>query len=231
MNATRVVSLLERRDARAPPRPCSEPAVIFIHGTGSFRVAGVFCRRERFGEGRSTLKALETPRLRLDPQRAEHAEAMFDGLSRESLYEFLAEEPPASVGALRKRYARLESRRPPRGDGRWLNWVVLTKPELRASGYVQATVSGSTASIAYVLFEHVWGRGFAREAAEAMLGELRDTYSVLSATATVDPRNRRSIRLLEQLGFTLAGTRRGAEWVHGILADEARFIRPLVSQG
>lgn len=104
---------------------------------------------------------------------------------------------------------------------------MLAKPELRARGYVQATVGRATAGIAYVLFEDAWGYGLASEAVEAMLVHLRDAYAVHSAHASVDPRNHRSIRLLVRLGFALAQTRTGAAWLHGVVADEAEYTLQL----
>ena len=52
---------------------------------------------------------LETSRLRLDPSRKEHANAMFAGLSDDRLYRFIPDVPPASIEALRARYANVSS--------------------------------------------------------------------------------------------------------------------------
>jgi hypothetical protein len=138
------------------------------------------------------VKTLEKEHTTLEPLRAGHASAMFEGderhqrgLPNRRLYEFIAEEPPESVSTLTKRYARLEVRRPPVGHEIWLNWVLLTKPTLRPCGYVQATLRGTRASIAYVLFEDAWGRGLASEAVDVMIEHLRDAYSVLTVLDTV----------------------------------------------
>lgn len=173
------------------------------------------------------MNTLETQRVRLEPLTAQHAEAMFQGLSNPRLYEFIAEEALKSIDELRRRYTRLESRRSPDGREAWLNWVLFSKPELRARGYVQATVHDTGASVAFVLFEDAWGQGFAREAVGLMLPHLRDAYGARTASATVDPRNRRSVRLLEALGFALAKMRTGAELVHGVLTDEAEYVLPI----
>lgn len=170
------------------------------------------------------MTALETGRMRLEPLRADDAGVMFEGLSNTRLYAFIEEEPPASVEALRARYQRLESRLSPGGDESWLNWVILTKPDLGARGYVQATVCGESASIAYVLFEDAWGQGLAKEAVQVMLVHLRDAWSVRTARATVDPRNLRSVRLLERLHFALAQTRRGQAPLRGVLAHEVDYV-------
>jgi hypothetical protein len=77
-------------------------------------------------------------------------------------------QPPASVDALRARYAKLESRRS--GDGReqWLNWVI-RMDGAGLIGYVQATVhANGSAAIAYEMASAHWGRGLGRAATEAM---------------------------------------------------------------
>ena len=58
---------------------------------------------------------LLTPRLRLEPIEPHHADALFEGLQSERLYEFIADSPPVSLDALRQRYARLALRRSPDG--------------------------------------------------------------------------------------------------------------------
>lgn len=49
-------------------------------------------------------------------------------------------------------------------------------------------------------------QGFAREAADAVLGYARDRLSFTRVLAIVDPENVRSVRLLEGLGMRRAGT-------------------------
>ncbi len=149
------------------------------------------------------MRRIDTARLTLEPQVAAHAEAMFAVLSDPKIYEY-ENEPPPSLEWLRKRYARLETRQSADGRERWLNWVL----RLRSSepiGYVQATLHpDGRAAIAYELASAFWGRGYAHEAASAMLAELREHYAVRSFSAVLRGDNRRSLRLLERLGFSPA---------------------------
>ncbi len=157
--------------------------------------------------------SLETSRLRLVPLGPEHADAMFAGLSDIRLYEFLDEAPPANVESLRARYDRWSRRKSPDDTEDWLNWVVLSESDQRCLGYVQATVFPTrVAEIGYVLFREEWGHGFAREAVGAMLLHLGDVYNAVSFRAIVDPRNARSIRLLQSLNFTETPRHPGVEW-------------------
>jgi len=139
----------------------------------------------------------------LEPQVAAHAQEMFAVLSDPAIYEY-ENEPPQSVAGLRERFAELETRWSPNGREQWLNWVIRL-PGAGLIGYVQATVhAGGRASIAYELNSAYWGRGLARQAVEAMVGELIEHYGVLRLSAVLKQANQRSFRLLQRIGFTLA---------------------------
>ncbi|HUH91535.1 MAG TPA: GNAT family N-acetyltransferase [Casimicrobiaceae bacterium] len=149
------------------------------------------------------MRTLATDRLTLEPQTAEHAEEMFAVLSDPAIYEY-ENQPPPSLAWLRKRFARLESRRSGNGRERWLNWVIRL-PSSELIGYVQATVhDDGHAAIAYELSSAHWGRGLAQNAVAAMIRELAECYGVGRLTAVLKRDNRRSGRLLERLGFAEA---------------------------
>jgi [ribosomal protein S5]-alanine N-acetyltransferase len=170
------------------------------------------------------MKELHTPRLRLEPLGPQHAEAFFDGLSSESIYDFISDAPPDSVFDLRRRFAELARGESPSGSERWLNWAVWIRSEKRYVGYVQATVVGDReATLAYVFFPNAWGRGYAREAVKCMIDWLRGEYPDLELRAYVAVRNQRSISLLNHLGFACVNIRTRAELIRGVLSDEAEF--------
>jgi len=150
-----------------------------------------------------TMARIESDRLVLEPQVAAHAEAMFDVLRDPAIYQY-ENEPPSSVEWLRDRFTRLESRQSSSGQEHWLNWVIRL-PSGELIGYVQATVyADGRATIAYILHSGYWGRGLASEAVRAMIGELRARYDVRRLSAVLKRDNRRSLRLLEGLGFQRA---------------------------
>ena len=166
------------------------------------------------------MNTLHTARLTLLPQCAAHADAMFALLGDPLIYEH-EDEPPASVDALRTRFAWLESRRSADGREHWLNWVV--RPVGAADdmliGYMQATVRADGAAlIAYVFGSAHWGRGLASEATAAVLDELAAHYRVSEFLAVLKRANRRSLRLLERHGFVPAPA--AALAAHPIDADE-----------
>jgi RimJ/RimL family protein N-acetyltransferase len=151
------------------------------------------------------MHVIETASLTLEPQVVAHAEEMFAVLSDPAIYEY-ENEPPPSVEWLRARFAKLESRRSTDGQEQWLNWVIRL-PTSELIGFVQATVrSKGRAAIAYELSSAYWGRGLARQAVQAMIGELVERYEVRSLSAVFKRENHRSMRLLERLGFSLASS-------------------------
>jgi RimJ/RimL family protein N-acetyltransferase len=128
---------------------------------------------------------------------------MFAVLSDPAIYEY-ENAPPPSVQWLRQRYAKLESRRSADGREQWLNWVIRL-PASGLIGYVQATLyPDGRAAIAYELSSRYWGRGLAREAVAAMIGELVENYGANTLSAVFKAKNQRSLRLLERLGFRRA---------------------------
>jgi len=152
----------------------------------------------------AAMRPVDLPGLRLEPQRAAHADEMFVVLSDPAIYAY-ENEPPQSLEGLRERFAALESRRSPNGREQWLNWVVRRLPQDDLIGYVQATLHpDGHASIAYELASAHWGRGLGSAAVGAMLRELAAQYGVQRYSAVLKQANTRSLRLLQRLGFALA---------------------------
>jgi ribosomal-protein-alanine N-acetyltransferase len=175
------------------------------------------------------MRTIETAALTLEPQLARHADEMFEVLSDPAIYEY-ENQAPASLDALRRRYAALESRRSPDGVDQWLNWVIRL-PHGEAIGYVQATVwPDGRAAIAYELGSAWWGRGLARRAVEAMVDELVAQHDVQRLSAVLKRANLRSRRLLERLGFELASQdeqrRRGVDADELLMERAARTALP-----
>ena len=144
------------------------------------------------------MQVIRTSRLVLEPLTVAHAPAMFEVLRDPLLYRYLDDPPPPSLEHLQSVYAKLEARRSPDGREIWLNWIVVCDAPI---GFVQATISGGDADVAYVLRSAHWGQGYAFEAMTAMLEHLAASYDVRRFFATVEEQNERSIRLLERLGF------------------------------
>jgi [ribosomal protein S5]-alanine N-acetyltransferase len=149
------------------------------------------------------MRALQTPRLQLEPQLALHAQDMFAVLSDPAIYEY-ENAPPASLEWLRERFTKLETRHSADASEQWLNWVLRQRGG-GLIGYVQATVQADgQAFIAYELASAHWGRGLGSEAVAAMIDELEAAYGVHTLLAIFKRPNQRSRRLLDRLGFAAA---------------------------
>ncbi|GAB3305448.1 GNAT family N-acetyltransferase [Epidermidibacterium keratini] len=81
-------------------------------------------------------------------------------------------------------------------------------------------------SLGFCLNESAWGRGYATEAAHALLGWAYESLDLNRVQAECDTRNGASARVLEKLGFVLEGTLRedcivngdvSDSWVYGLL--------------
>ena len=118
--------------------------------------------------------SLETPRLQLSPMLASHAKVMYPILSDRHLNFFTRDEPPESESALEERYRYLEGRKSPDELQLWLNWIVALQNGNTAIGYIQATVSKTHAEIAWVIGLDWQGKGYASEAASALVVWLRE---------------------------------------------------------
>ena len=153
-----------------------------------------------------TADTLWTKRVVLEALRVSHAASLLGPLRHRDIYRYIDERRPKSLRTLRSRYRLLVRGHSPRNRAeRWLNWVIRLRHPSRHVGYVQATVlPKGDAYIGYVVSPRWWGRGIGREAVAAVIARLR-SRGVRTFIATVDPRNRRSIGLLERLGFRREG--------------------------
>ena len=144
---------------------------------------------------------IATARLRLVPLRVEDAAEMAAVLAAPSLYAFTGGEPP-TVDGLRDRYAT-QVERSADDDEAWRNWIVREGGEDgdgAAVGYVQATVTADTADVAWVIGEPWQGRGYASEAAQAMVGWL-GTHGVRTVTAHIRPDHEASAAVADRVGL------------------------------
>lgn len=83
--------------------------------------------------------------------------------------------------------------------------------------------SNGRAGIGYALHHEHWGCGLAAEAVDALLHFAFQALPLRRLEADVDPRNTRSIKLLERLGFKAEGLLRERWQVAGEITDSAIF--------
>ena len=115
------------------------------------------------------------------------------------------------VGALRAQFKRWESGRSPDGRECRLNWVVTSRGDARALGWVQATVSSGVAVIAYAIVPSERGRGVATDALRTVTRWLYEQPGITAVEANIDPENRASQAVAAKAGFTRTDRRRAGE--------------------
>jgi RimJ/RimL family protein N-acetyltransferase len=141
---------------------------------------------------------LRTARLTLRPLRPADAAEMAVVLADPALHAFTG-GAPLDPDALRARYERLAAGSPDPAVT-WHNWVLHLTAEDRLTGYVQATVAGGTAEVAWVVGTPWQGRGLAGEAARALVAWLRDR-GVGLVVAHVHPDHRASAAVAARAGL------------------------------
>ena len=167
---------------------------------------------------------LGTERLVLEPILPAHASVLHESSQDERLYQFIPQDPPASLQTLEDRYDFLSARRSPDGREAWLNWALRERSSGAYAGTLEATVyDKGTAIIAYMVFVPHQRRGFAAEACGRLLEHLFEDYRVAKIAAEIDTRNAASIALVEALGFERVGFHKDADHFKGASSDEYRY--------
>ena len=152
---------------------------------------------------------LASERLVLEPLRPEHADEMAPLLDDAALHTFIGGAPLARE-RLRARYERQAAGQSPDGAEGWLNWVARRRDTGEAVGTVQATLAerGGTlvARVAWVIASAQQRRGYAREAAAAMIAWLRGAGASVFV-AHIHPRHLASMAVARALGLAPTPTR------------------------
>jgi RimJ/RimL family protein N-acetyltransferase len=152
-----------------------------------------------------TTPRIRTDRLELVPLAPSDAKEMVGVLADPSLYTFIGGGPPA-LGALAVQYDTWTAGSPKAGET-WHNWVIRLRDGGIAAGHLQATVidadsiAPANATIAWIVGTPWQGRGYATEAAKAVVAWL-EVGGLEVITAHVHPHNVASARVAERAGLT-----------------------------
>jgi RimJ/RimL family protein N-acetyltransferase len=125
---------------------------------------------------------------------------MVEVLSDTILYTFIGGEPP-TLADLQDRY-RHQVAGSPRDDESWLNWII--RVEEVAIGFVQATVVGDSADLAWVIGTEWQGQGYASEASAAMKSWLT-ARGVVHFLAHIHPNHHASAAVATSIGLRPTG--------------------------
>ena len=141
---------------------------------------------------------LQTRSLSLLPLRETDAREMMSILADRGLYRFTGGGPP-TLRDLEARY-RSQVSGPSSGSDVWHNWILRLQESDCAIGFVQATLSGNTADVAWLVGTD-WQRcGYAKEAAAEMCRWLREC-GIGSLTAHIHPNHLASELVAKAIGL------------------------------
>lgn len=141
-----------------------------------------------------------TPRLSLDDLRVDDAVEMVDVLAAPALYEFTGGAAP-SLPELQARY-QAQVAGSGDADEQWRNWIV--RIDGGAVGFVQATVTSTTATLAWVIGAQWQGRGHATSAVGAMI-RILVSEGVDAFDAWIAPGHAASERVAIRSGLVATG--------------------------
>jgi RimJ/RimL family protein N-acetyltransferase len=167
--------------------------------------------RQPFGDDEPMANLIGTDRLNLVRIREADAEEMAAVLGDPDLYRFIGGTAP-TTGELRERY-RAWIAGPSSARETWHNWTIRLRFEGdRPIGHLQATVleDGRRADIAWVIGRRWQGRGYASEAAKALVGWL-GANGVASVTAHIHPDHVASGRVAAHAGLAATDEVEGGE--------------------
>ena len=148
--------------------------------------------------------SIGTERLVLRPLRVADAEEMVEVLGDPALHEYIGGRP-LGPEELRRRFAAMVAG-PGRPDELWRSWVVRRRADSAAVGTMQATLTrhaeGWKAEVAWVVGVPWQGRGYAAEAARALVGWLLEA-GVGELVAHVHPDHAASARVAAAAGLVV----------------------------
>lgn len=126
----------------------------------------------------------------------------------------------------RRFIAALAPRQP--GEPGWFQFALEEKDTGRFVGDCGLNIDAKDKRLAqtgYTLARAFWNRGLATEAVRGLADFAFARFGLHRITASVDPRNAASCRVLEKAGFVKEAHFRQSEWFKGHWADDAVYAR------
>ena len=112
------------------------------------------------------------------------------------------------------------------GEQGWFQFALERAEDRRFIGDCGLKISEADnrlAQIGYTLAPQYWSHGYAQEAVRALIDYAFSNFPIHRITASVDPRNVASVRVLEKSGFAKEAHFRQSEWFKGAWADDAIY--------
>ena len=161
-------------------------------------------------------ETIRTKRLLLRPLTLADAEAFFRYRSLPEICRFQSFQPKTHAEI--ETFLRANEQTSPDVPGTWRQLAVCLRDGTLIGDIGLHTLDEYQLELGYTLAPEQQGKGFATEAVLAVLGQAFSVWNKHRVTASVDPENRASIRLLERLGFVpeahfRKSYRTNSEWV------------------
>jgi aminoglycoside 6'-N-acetyltransferase len=166
---------------------------------------------------------IATERLVLRRFRPADAPTLRDYRSDREVARYQGWDGPLSVDDAEELVAAFASQDP--GAAGWFQYAIERKVDGVHIGDIGVRLHDNLmeVDIGYTLAPVAQGHGYMTEALRGLLDHLFHERGLHRASAECDPRNLRSARLLERLGFRLEGHRRASAWLHGEWADDLLY--------
>jgi RimJ/RimL family protein N-acetyltransferase len=132
-------------------------------------------------------------------------DALFDLWTDASVRRFLFDDRVISRAEARDFLERSEASFEEAGYGLWLSFEKATGALAGFAGLLRS--SGDDPHLIFGTDARLWGRGYAFQAASAVLRYAFETLGIARVAADVDEPNHASIRVLEKLGMRRTGRR------------------------
>ena len=168
-----------------------------------------------------SFEPIRTERLILRPSQLDDAEAAYQRRRLPEVARYQDWELPYTREQAEERMAQLVAMDGP-ADGEW--WS-LTVVDARAPGKILGdlavgiTWGGRSAEIGFTFHPDHWGRGYATEAAQALVRWLFTDFGVSRVEGSLHPDNPASARVLEACGMTFEGLSHQSFWVGDECSD------------
>jgi RimJ/RimL family protein N-acetyltransferase len=141
---------------------------------------------------------MDLQRLRLRRPRLSDAPAIFESASDPDVARYADWPISTSISSVQE---RLRAREHEWSSGAEFHWIVTLPPDDRAIGGIACTISGHAAEFGFLVARRFWRRGYATEAACAIVEWIFSVPSVWRLSATCDVENVASARVLEKAGL------------------------------
>lgn len=168
---------------------------------------------------------LATPRLCLRRFRDSDAEAFAGYRSDPAVARYQSWDAPYPLERARRFVAAMATE-PGDLPGEWLQLAVTLAGDDALVGdcaFAPQSEEPRTVEIGFTIAPEHQGRGYAREAVSSLLGYLFDQLGKHRVTASCDPRNLPSVRVLEAVGMRQEGHLVDSTWAKGEWSDDLLF--------